>query len=62
MNKDSKLVENCCALCDVCSIAITSLCNPKITIVPVPVFGNPNCLGGKSQIPLDYGLLKEMKQ
>ena len=35
MHKDSKLVEKCCTSCDICSIALTSLCNPKITIVPV---------------------------
>ena len=35
MYKDSKLVEKRCALCDICSITLTSLYNPNITIVPV---------------------------
>ena len=35
MYKDYKLVEKRCALCDICSITLTSLYNPNITIVPV---------------------------
>ena len=35
MYKDSKLVEKRCALCDICSITLTSQYNPNITIVPV---------------------------